>query len=99
VPIPHVPAFNVDAARVLLAGFLAGAAGGLATTGLALLALVRNPGARERLPAEMRFTTIGILAANALLFAWRRRARARSPARCSCGAGSPGRCGARPPSP
>jgi hypothetical protein len=70
VPVPHLPAFNVDAARVLLAGFLAGAAGGLAMTGLLLLALVRNPGARDRLPAEMRFTTIGILAANALLFAW-----------------------------
>jgi hypothetical protein len=62
--------FAGEGAYALLAGFLAGAAGGLASTGLALLALARNPALRGRLPASVSPSTVGIVAVNAMLFAW-----------------------------
>lgn len=69
--LPHTGVvFNVTAARVLLSGLLAGAAGGVAATGITVLALVGNPGVRARLPAEMRFGLVGVVAANAMLFVW-----------------------------
>ncbi len=73
MPFPHAPqllAGHLDPARVLLAGFIAGAAGGLASTAIALFALTGNAAARAHLPAQVRFGAIGIVAANAMLFGW-----------------------------
>lgn len=66
-----MPGAETDAAYALLAGFLAGAAGGLATTALALLALARDPALRtRRLPAGLSPAATGIVAVNALLIVW-----------------------------
>lgn len=68
--LPHLPALDLVSARVLLAGSLAGVAGGMAATALLLLALLRNPAARARLPAEMHFAAVGVVAVNAMLLVW-----------------------------
>lgn len=62
--------FDLDAAYAVLAGLLAGAAGGLASTAIALLALVRHPTLRARLPGGVSPAAIGIVAVNGMLIVW-----------------------------
>jgi hypothetical protein len=62
--------FNLDAAWVLLAGFMAGAIGALAALPIALIAVTRERWWRERTPPGLGMAAVGIVAANALLFAW-----------------------------
>jgi len=64
------PAFDLEAARALFAGLIAGAIAGLATTAIALVALSRNPALRARLPMALPLPALGVVAANAMLFAW-----------------------------
>jgi hypothetical protein len=62
---------NVDAAGVLLAGWLAGAVVGLADSGLLLVLLSRHPGWAARLPAfRVRLSIIGIVVANGMVIGW-----------------------------
>jgi hypothetical protein len=59
---------NVDLARALLAGWLAGAITGLAVTAVVLIAAARSPSLAARLPMRGRLPVLGILMANALAF-------------------------------
>ena len=59
-----------DAARALLAGFIAGAAAAFATTAIALVAVTRSPRWQARLGAAPRLPLLGVVLANALFLAW-----------------------------
>lgn len=60
---------NTDLARALLAGWLSGAAAGLAITAILLVTAARRPMLAHRLPWQGRLVVFGILAANATVFA------------------------------
>ncbi len=59
-----------DAARALLAGFIAGAAAAFTTTAIALVALTRSPLWQLRLAAAPRLPLLGVVLANALFLVW-----------------------------
>jgi hypothetical protein len=62
---------DLEAARVLLAGFIAGLAGGLLSLPIVLMALVRSRRWQQRQrESGLSFAAVGILAANAMLLAW-----------------------------
>ena len=67
---------DLEAARALVAGFIAGAAAALATTGIALYTMSRNFGwwvsARERVAGAGRvpLPLLGIVVVNAMLLGW-----------------------------
>lgn len=57
-----------DVAQTLLAGWLSGAAAGIAITGLVLVAAARRPGLARRLPWQSRLGVLGMIVSNAVLF-------------------------------
>ena len=59
-----------DAARALLAGFLAGAAAAFATTAIVLMAMTRSPSWQARLGAAPRLPLLGVVLVNALFLMW-----------------------------
>ncbi len=67
---------DAEAARALVAGFIAGAAAALATTGIALFSMSRNAEwwvrARERVAGarSVPLPLLGIVVVNAMMLAW-----------------------------
>ena len=67
---------DAEAARALVAGFIAGAAAALATTGLALISMSRDAAwwvrARERVAGagKVPLPLLGVVVVNALMLAW-----------------------------
>ena len=62
---------NLDAARTLLAGWLAGAVVGLGDTALLLVILALHPGWATRLPAfRIRLSFVGMFVANGMVIGW-----------------------------
>ncbi len=59
---------NTHVLQSLLAGWLSGAAAGLALTAVVLVWLARRPEVARRLPLQTRLPILGIVAANALVF-------------------------------
>jgi hypothetical protein len=59
-----------DAARALLAGFIAGAAVAFATTAIALVTVSRNTALQARLGEARRLPLLGVVLANALFLGW-----------------------------
>ena len=59
-----------DAARALLAGFIAGAAAAFASTAIALVGVSRSARWQARLGEAPRLPLLGVVLANALFLAW-----------------------------
>jgi len=58
---------NADLMQSLLAGWVSGAAAGLATTMLVLVWLARSPERARRLPMQVRLPILGIVVVNAMV--------------------------------
>lgn len=65
--MPSVTSVSAETAQALLAGWLSGAAAGLAITAVVLIVLARHPEAAARLPGQGRLRFVAIVVANALV--------------------------------